>query len=155
MNTLPAARFAEHADAGLIARMLHDFQLEFGEPSPGPEVLEMRVGAFIEDRRMTYLLGGPGPDGFAQISFRPTVWDDDPVGYIEELYVKPDRRGHGTGLAIMKAILDEARSRECGSVEVCTGEDDLEARALYEKVGFENEIEGEDKARALYYELNL
>jgi len=58
-------------DAPLIARMLHEFNTEFSEPSPGVDVLTRRVAAFIESGAMTYLLGGEGPDGFAQVSFRP------------------------------------------------------------------------------------
>ncbi len=135
--------------------MLHDFNTEFSEPTPGTEVLTRRVRAFIESGAMTYLLGGAGPDGFAQVSFRPSVWADEPVGYLEELYVAPDRRGEGIGRAIMGAVLELARERGAAGIEVVTGEEDTAARSLYESVGFANEIEGEEKARALFYELNF
>ena len=148
-------RTAGTADAPLIARMLHDFNTEFGDPTPGVTVLSRRVLAFIESGAMTYLLGGAGPDGFAQVSFRPSVWADEPVGYLEELYVVPQRRGQGIGRAIMNAVLGLARERGAAGMEVITGEDDTAARALYESVGFANEIEGEKRARALFYELNF
>lgn len=148
-------RQANSEDAPLIARMLHDFNTEFSEPTPGIEILSRRVLAFIESGAMTYLLGGAGPDGFAQISFRPSVWADEPVGYLEELYVVPDRRGEGVGRAIMGAVLELARERGAAGMEVVTGENDTAARALYESVGFANEIEGQEKARALFYELNF
>lgn len=155
MNEEPEVRFATTDDAGTIARMLDEFNREFGDPSPGPAVLMPRVAAFIQDGRMIYVLGGPGPDGFAQISFRPTVWDDAPVGYLEELYVKPDRRRRGTGAALMEAVLAEVQRQGARRIELGTGEDDYGARALYEKFGFRNEFEGEDNARALFYELEL
>lgn len=148
-------------DAGLIARMLHDFNTEFSEPTPGTEVLTRRVLAFIEDGEMTYLLGGegssgsPDPCGFAQVSFRPSIWADEPVGYLEELYVVPDQRGEGIGRAIMDAVLELAHERGAAGMEVVTGEDDTAARALYESLGFKNEIEGEENARSLFYELNF
>ena len=148
-------RRANSGDASLIARMLHDFNTEFAEPSPGTDVLTRRVLAFIESGAMTYLLGGAGPDGFAQVSFRPSVWADEPVGYLEELYVVPDRRGEGIGRAIMNAVLGLARERGAAGMEVVTGEDDTAARALYESVGFANEIEGEENARSLFYEMNF
>jgi len=135
--------------------MLHDFNTEFSEPTPGTEVLSRRVLALIENGAMTYLLGGEGPDGFAQVSFRPSIWADEPVGYLEELYVVPERRGEGIGRAIMNAVLELARERGAAGMEVVTGEDDTAARSLYESVGFANEIEGEEKARALFYELNF
>jgi GNAT superfamily N-acetyltransferase len=151
----PAVREANGEDASAIARMLHDFNTEFSEPTPGPEVLKRRVFAFIESGAMTYLLGGAGPDGFAQVSFRPSVWADEPVAYLEELYVVPDRRGRGTGRAIMEAVLALARERDAAGIEVVTGEDDTAARSLYESLGFANEIEGENNARSLFYELNF
>jgi ribosomal protein S18 acetylase RimI-like enzyme len=154
----PAARRAEREDAELLAGMLHDFNTEFSEPTPGTEVLMRRVLAFIENGEMTYLLGSEGvgdPAGFAQVSFRPSIWADEPVGYLEELYVEPARRGRGIGRAIMNAVIELAHERGAAGVEVVTGEDDTAARALYESLGFGNEIEGEQNARSLFYELNF
>ena len=148
-------RQATSQDAPLIARMLHDFNAEFSEPTPGTDVLSRRVLAFIDSGAMTYLLGGSGPDGFAQVSFRPSVWADEPVGYLEELYVVPGRRGEGVGREIMNADHGLARERGAAGMEVVTGEDDTAARSLYESLGFANEIEGEKNARALFYELNF
>ncbi len=154
-DALRVVRRADSHDAPLIARMLHDFNTEFSEPSPGADVLSRRVLAFIENGAMTYLLGGAGPDGFAQVSFRPSVWADEPVGYLEELYVVPDRRGEGVGRALMNAVLELARERGAAGMEVVTGEDDTAARALYESVGFANEVEGKENARSLFYELDF
>jgi len=138
MNDEVQVRFATAADAALLAQMLHDFNLEFGDPSPGTTVLERRVAAFIEDGRMTYLLGGDGPDGFAQISFKASVWADEPVGYIEELYIVPHLRRRGTGRALMEAIFEEAHRRDAAGLEVVTGEDDTGARAFWEpSISFE------------------
>lgn len=151
-------RFATPDDAPLLARMLHDFNTEFDEPSPGTVILTRRAFAFIDNGEMTYLLGGSGPDdcsGFAQVSFRPSIWADEPIGYLEELYVVPDRRGQGIGRAIMNAVLELAHERGAAGMEVVTGEDDTAARALYESFGFANEIEGEHNARSLFYELNF
>ena len=155
MNGAIQVRFATAGDAPALARMLHDFNLEFGDPSPGTEVIERRVGAFIEDGQMTYLVAGDGPDGFAQISFRPSVWSDSPVGYIDELYVVPEKRRRGIGRAMMDAIFAEAHRRGAAGMEVVTGEDDHGARALYEKYGFRNEIEGVNNTRSLFYEIDF
>jgi GNAT superfamily N-acetyltransferase len=141
-------------DVPRLARMLHDFNVEFGDPSPGPEALERRVLAFIEDGRKSYVLDEDRL-GFAQVSFNPSVWADGPIGLLEELYVVPDRRGQGIGRALMEAVLALARERGAEGMEVITGESDTAARALYEKFGFENEIEGEGNSRSLFYELDF
>ncbi len=148
-------RKSNRDDAPLIARMLHDFNTEFSEPTPGTDILSRRVLCFIESGAMTYQLGGAGPDGFAQVSFRPSIWADEPVGYLEELYVVPDCRGEGTGRVLMNAVLELARERGAAGMEVVTGENDTAARSLYESVGFANETEGKEKARALFYELDF
>ena len=55
----------------------------------------------------------------------------------------------------MEAILALAHERRAAGLEVITGEDDTEARRLYESFGFRNEIEGEEGSRALFYELEF
>lgn len=149
-------RNASPEDAAAIALMLHDFNREFGDPSPGPATLEPRVRRYLEDGTKHWLLAGPGdPHGLAQLELRPSVWSDRPVACLEELYVKPAHRGAGSGRALMEAALALARRRGAWSVELATGEDDDAARKLYESLGFRNRIEGPDDARALYYELEL
>jgi GNAT superfamily N-acetyltransferase len=135
--------------------MLHDFNEEFGEPTPGPAVLEPRAARFIEEGTKAYVLVGDGPDGFAQIDFHASIWADEPVGYLDELYVVPDRRGKGLGTELMEAVLALAHERGAAGMEVVTGEDDTVARHLYERFGFANEIEGTENARSLFYELAL
>jgi GNAT superfamily N-acetyltransferase len=135
--------------------MLHDFNEEFGETTPGPAVLEPRVRRFIEEGPKAYLLAGDGPDGFAQVDFHDSIWADEPVGYLDELYVVPDRRGKGLGTELMEAVLALAHERGAAGMEVVTGEDDTVARHLYERFGFANEIEGAENARSLFYELAL
>lgn len=151
-------RPARPEDAAPLARMLHDFNTEFGDPTPGPEVLERRVAAYVDDGRKVFLLGGlegDEPLGFAQVSFNPSIWSDEPVGLLEELYVVPDRRGEGVGRELMEAVLALARERGAAGMEVVTGESDTAARGLYESVGFRNGIEGDDDSRSLFYELEL
>lgn len=150
-----ASRLAETSDAPALARMLHDFNTEFGDPSPGVEVLTERVAGFMAESTKTYLVAGQGPDGFAQISFNASIWTESPILLIEELYVKPDLRRRGLGREMMEAIVELARERDAGGLEVITGEDDTGARALYESFGFENEVEGESNSRSLFYEREL
>ena len=61
----------------------------------------------------------------------------------------------GTVEHLASSVLALAREQGAAGMEVITGEDDTAARALYESVGFENEIEGEENSRSLFYELNF
>lgn len=147
-------RIAGAGDEEAIGRMLHDFNTEFGEPTPGVPTLQGRVAEFIEEGTKTFLLTEP-PVGFCQLSFNPSIWVDGPIVLIEELYVRPDRRREGFGRALMESILELARDRKADGLEVVTGEEDTGARALYEAFGFVNEVEGEENARALFYEREI
>ena len=74
-----AVRRASPGDADAIARLFHDFQLEFSEPTPGVEALAVRYEILIRKHEMTVFLVGDGPDGFAQLRFRPWVYTDGDI----------------------------------------------------------------------------
>ena len=151
----PAVRRAEIADADAIGRLLHDFNREFDEPTPGPGAVAKRVGALLAAGEMTVLLGGAGPHGLAVLRFRPAVLTDGRECYLEDLYVAPGHRGHGLGRALMEAALDVARGEGAIEMHLGTSEDDGAARALYESLGFSNREGGPDGPVNYFYEREL
>lgn len=150
-------RAATAEDTPVIAGMLHEFNLEFADPSPGVAVIEPRVRDFLEREIKFFRLAVDGEDvvGFAQISFHASIWSDGPLGFLDELYVIPDRRGSGFGRALMASFFDLAQERGASGLELTTGEDDVAARRLYESLGFVNQIEGAENSRSLFYELSF
>jgi ribosomal protein S18 acetylase RimI-like enzyme len=151
----PEVRRASPGDAPEVARLLHDFQGEFDEPSPGVETLTERYRELIRKREMTVLLVGDGPDGFAQLRYRPTVYSAGLYAYLEELYVAPPLRGKGRGRALLEAAMDAARGEGADHMELGTSETDTAARALYESVGFTNREGRPDGPVMFYYEREL
>jgi len=148
-------RRATPGDAPRVARLLHDFQAEFDEPSPGVETLEDRYADLIRNKDMIVLLVGDGPDGFVQLRFRPWVYSAGLHAYLEELYVKPDLRGNGLGRALLEAAMDAARAEGAEQMELGTSESDIAARGLYESAGFTNREGGPDGPVMLFYEREL
>jgi GNAT superfamily N-acetyltransferase len=148
-------RRATPGDAPQVARLLHDFQREFDEPSPGVETLEERYAELIRNKEMIVLLVGEGPDGFAQLRFRPWVYSAGLHSYLEELYVVPDRRGNGLGRALLEAAMETARGEGAEQMELGTSEGDVAARALYESVGFTNREGAPDGPVMYFYEREL
>jgi GNAT superfamily N-acetyltransferase len=148
-------RRAQTSDAAAIARMLHDFNTEYDEFSPGPDALERRLRVLLARGDVTVVLAGEPPQGFALLRFRPSLWGEGFDCYLEELYVVPDRRGQGSGTALMEAVLELAREERAGRVEVCTSEDDTAARALYEKMGFDDREGGPGGPLNHFYEREL
>jgi ribosomal protein S18 acetylase RimI-like enzyme len=156
----PAAREARRAtpgDAPQVARLLDEFQREFDEPSPGATPLEERYEELIRNKEMIVLLIGEGPDGFAQLRFRPWVYSagQNAHAYLEELYVIPERRGDGLGRALLDAALRAAKDEGATHMELGTSEDDEAARALYESAGFTNREGKPDGPVMLFYERDL
>jgi ribosomal protein S18 acetylase RimI-like enzyme len=146
---------ATPADAATVARLLHDFNTEFDEPTPTVEVLTQRVGELIAAGVIVVLLAGDGPDGLAQFRFLRSVWSEGLDLYLEELYVVPDRRGKGIGRALLEATMETGREAGATRIDLNTGESDTAARALYESAGFTNREGGDDGLSMLYYERDL
>jgi ribosomal protein S18 acetylase RimI-like enzyme len=131
-------RRAGLADCEAIGRLLHDFNSEYDEPTPGPSRLAERVRELLADGQTTVLIGGTGPDGLAVLRFRPAIWTRALECYLAELYVIPARRGQGLGRALMVAAIELARQEGADHMDLGTSEDDIAARALYESLGFSN-----------------
>ena len=135
--------------------MLHDFNEEYEDVTPAPDVIARRLRPLMESGETAVLLVGDGPDGLAVLRFRPSIWVEGLECYLAELYVRPALRGEGRGRALMEAVLAFARERGAGYIELNTGEDDKAARGLYESLGFSNREGKPDGASQLYYELEL
>jgi ribosomal protein S18 acetylase RimI-like enzyme len=151
-----AVRRAELADAQAVGRLMHDFNAEFDEPTPGPERIAERIRELLAGGDTAILLAGSGPDGLAILRFRLAITTPGLECYLAELYVVPARRGHGLGRALMNAAIDEARARGADYMDLGTSEDDVAARALYESLGFVNREGGRpDGPISYYYEREL
>ncbi len=59
---------------------------------------------------------------------RPGLW-------LEDLYVKPDFRGHGVGNALFRAVAQQARERDCGRMEWSVLNWNKPAIAFYQRMG--------------------
>jgi ribosomal protein S18 acetylase RimI-like enzyme len=148
-------RSAGPDDAASVARLLHDSNREFDEPTPGPERLAIRIEELFDEGHTEVLLAGSGPDGLAVLRFRPAIWSQALECYLAELYVAPAARGRGLGRALMDAAIELARSRGADHMGLGTGEQDVAARALYESLGFSNREGKPDGPINYFYELEL
>jgi ribosomal protein S18 acetylase RimI-like enzyme len=155
MPDAPEVRIADATDAEAAATLLHDFNTEFGEFTPGVEALTRRLMPLIDAGEAVILLGGERPHGIAVLRFRPSLWTETLDAYLEELYVAPDRRGEGLGRALLDAALELSKSRGAGFIYLGTSVDDVAARALYEKLGFTNREGSPDGPVMLFYEREL
>lgn len=148
-------RVASADDASTAARLLHDFNSEYDEYTPGPEVLAERARELIETGEVTILLGGEDEVGLVQLRFRPSIWSDSLEAYLQELYVAPAHRGNGIGRALLERAIELARERGASSIDLGTSVDDVAAIGLYESAGFTNREGRADGPSMLFYEREL
>jgi ribosomal protein S18 acetylase RimI-like enzyme len=146
---------ADVDDAAAIARLLHDFNREYSEPTPGVAALTEYSRRLLATGEMAVLLAGDGPDGIALIRFRDSVWTGGLEAHLQELYVVPRLRGGGIGRALLEATIALAREAGAAGVDLNTGETDTAARSLYESAGFSNREGSPDGPPMLFYELEF
>jgi ribosomal protein S18 acetylase RimI-like enzyme len=135
--------------------MLRDFNAEFDEPSPSPDVLAPRIARMMAEDDGVYLLAGDGPDGFCELRFHRTIYSDERYAHLGELYVVPTMRGQGLGRALLEAAIEMAHERGAGHIDLNTSETDTAARGLYESLGFTNREGSPDGPVMLFYERDL
>ena len=143
-------RVATPADAEAIGRLLHDFNSEFGDATPGAAKLAERVRDLLGGGQIAVLVGGAGPDGVAVLSLRPSLWTEALECYLAELYVVPGRRGEGLGRALLDAAIGLARDAGADYMCLATSDGDVAARALYESSGFSHR-EGDPEGPVMYF----
>ena len=96
-------RLASASDAPAFATLLHAFSAEFGESTPDDGVIAERAAPLIESGEVTVLFVGDGPDGFAQLRFRPSLYRARSTPTSRSSTSPPKRRGHGLGRALLEA----------------------------------------------------
>ena len=152
---MTATRLATPDDAEAVARMLHDFNEEFGTPTPGVEFLTARCRELIDADEVTVILGGDPAVGVGVLFFRPSLWSQGEEAYLAELYVVPDRRDGGIGGAMMATAMDLSRERGATDMQIGVDEPDVDTRRFYERLGFRNHDPDDPSARMFFYEREL
>ena len=147
-------RLATVDDADDVARLLHDFNTEFGWPSPGPGVLAPRLRALLAGDETFAIVAGTRPVAVALVTLRPNVWYQGRVALLDELYVVPDLRSRGIGSRVIDLLMSTARERDVDLIEINVDEGDVDAQRFYERHGFTG-IEPETGERAFYYQQEL
>ena len=138
------------------AQLLHDFNVEYDEPSPPPEQVAARLKELIEQGDVVVLLARSedADVGVAVLRVQPSLWSQAHEAYLAELYVVPSRRGQGFGRELITEAIRVARERGADYAFLITSEEDRLAQRLYEAAGF-RKTEGEDGPLMIAYERDL
>ncbi|WP_406832891.1 GNAT family N-acetyltransferase [Pedococcus sp. KACC 23699] len=144
--------------AAAAAQLLHDFNVEYDEPTPAPGELAARLMELIATGQLWVLLARDHETGaavgVAVVRLAPSLWSTGQEAYLAELYVVPDHRGRGHGRALITHAMQVAREEGADYAFLITSEDDHRAQRLYEAAGFRR-TEGDDGPIMLAYERDL
>ena len=131
---------ADPAEAETVARLLVAFRDHFGRDWPSANAFLAGVEKLIETVDTEFLLGAVDddspPQGICQIRFRFGIWHASTDCWLEDLFVEPAARRSGLGVALVEAACDSARRRGSRRIELDVSEENAEALALYESLGF-------------------
>ena len=138
--------------AGLVGRLLFDFNSEFEAPTPSASEFAARFERLLRRDDVLVVVGGPEeePTGFAYLTLRPTPYYDGPLAQLEELYVRPGLRGQGIGTVLLRTSIDLVRERGGGEMHINVDEVDTDTRRFYERHGFVNIEPGADYRMLCY-----
>ena len=124
-------RPATAADTGTVARLAAELAQSFPFSQAAfdrsyPAVLAAGDACLL-------LAEDPGPVGYLLGFQHPTFFASGPVGWVEEVLVRPEYRGRGAGRALMTAFEQHAAARGCRLVALAT----RHAAAFYRALGYE------------------
>jgi len=157
MSSMVETLTASSDGIAAAAQLLHDFNVEYDEPSPPPAQIAGRLKDLVEQDQVVVLVARADEDapvGVAVMRVQPSLWSEAHEAYLAELYVVPDRRGQGFGRELITEAMRAARDRGADYAFLVTSEEDRLAQRLYEAAGF-RKTEGEGGPLMIAYELDL
>ena len=113
-------RPASVEDVSIILELIRDLATYERAPDQVIATEEQLVDVLFGERPAAEVLlafEGKSPVGFALFFHNFSTWLGRPGLYLEDLFVKPDRRGKGYGRALLVELAKIARHRGCGRME--------------------------------------
>lgn len=111
-----AIRAATQADIPLILELIRDLALYEREPDAAKATADdLRRDGFGATPAFHVLIAESdgAPIGFALYFFTYSTWRGRRCLYLEDLFVRPEHRGKGGGIALMAALAREAVKQDC------------------------------------------
>jgi GNAT superfamily N-acetyltransferase len=113
-------RRARVEDVPIILGLIRDLATYERAPDEVSATEEQLVDVLFGEKPAAEVLlafEGQSPVGFAVFFYNFSTWLGRPGLYLEDLFVKPEKRGKGYGRALLVHLAEIARQRDCGRME--------------------------------------
>jgi GNAT superfamily N-acetyltransferase len=122
MNTTKTLQIrpARVDDVPIILQLIRDLATYERAPEEVVATEEQLIGVLFGERPAAEVLlafEDEAPVGFALYFYNFSTWLGRPGLYLEDLFVKPEKRGKGYGRALLVELAKIARDRGCGRME--------------------------------------
>jgi GNAT superfamily N-acetyltransferase len=131
-------REATPADVPIILQLIRELAEYERAPNDAVATEEgLREVLFGSERSAHVLIAREGdePVGFAVYFFNFSTWLGRPGLYLEDLFVRPEKRGKGYGRALLVELAKIAAARRCGRMEWAVLDWNQPAIDFYKKLG--------------------
>ncbi|PYK12945.1 MAG: N-acetyltransferase [Verrucomicrobia bacterium] len=113
-------RPARVEDVPVILQLIRDLATYERAPNDVTTTEEQLIDVLFAERPAAEVLlafEGESPIGFAVYFYNFSTWLGRPGLYLEDLFVKPEKRGKGYGRALLVELAKIARDQRCGRME--------------------------------------
>ena len=131
-------RPARVEDVPIILKLIRDLATYERAPKEVTATEEQLVDVLFGEKPVAEVLlafEGKSPVGFAVFFHNFSTWLGRPGLYLEDLFVKPEKRGKGYGHALLVDLAKIARDRGCGRMEWAVLNWNDPAIQFYRKLG--------------------
>jgi len=138
MGTEFKIRTARLADVPTILQLIRDLATYERAPNEVTATEEQLVDVLFGEKPAAEVLlafESETPVGFAVFFHNFSTWLGRPGLYLEDLFVKPEKRGKGYGHALLVDLAKIARDRGCGRMEWAVLDWNDPAIEFYHKLG--------------------
>ena len=131
-------RPAHVEDVPIILQLIRDLATYERAPNDVTATEEQLIDVLFGERPAAEVLlafEGQSPVGFAVYFYNFSTWLGRAGLYLEDLFVKPEKRGKGYGRALLVELAKIARDRGCGRMEWAVLDWNDPAIQFYRKLG--------------------
>jgi GNAT superfamily N-acetyltransferase len=137
MNVAPGPARAE--DLPQLVELLGILFAQEHELTPDPAKQERGLKRILADPaigRIYVLREGDRVLGMVNIQKSVSTAEGGPVGGFEDFVVRPERRGQGLGMRLIRYAVEQSKAEGLLRLILLTDGDNVNAQRLYEKAGF-------------------